>query len=79
MLEWIGWVATVMFAASYLCRRDTHLRFVQALAALLWISYGIMIGALPVVVANSVVAVMAFYSAWRQHAGAAAPTPTTES
>ncbi len=66
MLSWIGWVATAAFAASYFCKRPVHLRIVQALAALLWIGYGILIGALPVIVANVVVAAMAAYSAWRQ-------------
>ena len=66
MLEWIGWIATAMFAASYLCKQPSRLRLVQALAALLWIGYGLLINALPVVVANAAVAVMAAYSAWRQ-------------
>lgn len=66
MLNWIGWVATIAFAASYFCKRPVHLRIVQAFAALLWIGYGIAIGALPVIVANVVVAAMAAYSAWRQ-------------
>ncbi len=66
MFSWIGWIATAVFAASYFCKRPVHLRLVQSLAALLWIGYGIIIGALPVIVANVVVAAMAAYSAWRQ-------------
>jgi hypothetical protein len=67
MLEWIGWLATAIFAASYFCKQPIRLRGVQALAALLWIGYGILIKAPPVIVANLVVAVVAAYSAWRQH------------
>jgi hypothetical protein len=67
MLDWIGWVATALFAASYFCKQPSTLRSVQALAALLWIGYGILIKAPPVIVANLVVAVIAVYSAWRQH------------
>jgi hypothetical protein len=70
MLEWIGWIATAAFAASYLCKRPVHLRVVQALAAILWIGYGLVIGALPVIVANLVVATMASYSAWQQRSAA---------
>ena len=66
MLEWIGWIATGMFAASYFCKHPSRLRLVQALAAVLWIGYGLLIGAAPVVVANLVVAGVAAYSAWRQ-------------
>lgn len=65
MLNWIGWIATAMFAVSYLCKTATALRRVQALAALLWIGYGLLLHALPVVVANLVVAVAALYSSFR--------------
>ena len=65
MLNWIGWVATALFASSYFCKRAATLRLVQALAALVWIGYGIIIGAVPVVVANLIVAGVAAYSAWR--------------
>jgi hypothetical protein len=67
MLELIGWVATAIFAGSYFCKRPATLRGIQALAALLWIGYGILIDAPPVIVANMVVAVVAAYSAWRQY------------
>lgn len=66
MLSWIGWVATALFAASYFCKEPARLRLVQALAALLWIVYGVAIAAPPVIVANVVVATIAATSAWRQ-------------
>ncbi len=65
MLNWIGWLATAVFASSYFCKRPRTLRAVQGLAALLWIGYGIVIRALPVIIANVVVAFLAIYSAWR--------------
>jgi hypothetical protein len=61
-LEWIGWVATAAFASSYFFRQPTALRKVQAGAALLWVIYGLLIHALPIVVANVVVAAVAVYS-----------------
>jgi hypothetical protein len=66
MFEWIGWVATAMFAGSYFCKRPATLRRLQALAALLWIGYGLLINAAPVVAANVAVAASAIYSSWRQ-------------
>jgi len=62
MLDWIGWVATAIFASSYFCKRPGTLRRIQALDAFLWIGYGLLIHALPVIVANLVVAGMALYS-----------------
>jgi inner membrane protein len=66
VFEWIGWIATVVFACSYFCKQPATLRRLQALAALIWIGYGLIIGAAPVVAANSVVAVLAIYSTRRQ-------------
>lgn len=65
MFEWIGWIATGVFAVSYFCRQASSLRRVQALAALLWIGYGIIIKAPPVIVANVVVAAMALVSSFQ--------------
>jgi hypothetical protein len=62
MLEWIGWLATAVFAASYFCKGPVALRRVQAVAACLWIAYGVIIHAPPVIVANLVVAAVALYS-----------------
>jgi hypothetical protein len=62
MLNAIGWIATAIFSASYFFRGQTALRGIQAVAACLWVVYGLMIGALPVVAANVIVAVAAIYS-----------------
>jgi hypothetical protein len=62
VLAWIGWVATAVFAGSYLCKDQAALRRVQAAAAVLWVVYGALIGALPVVVANLIVAGVALWS-----------------
>lgn len=61
-LEWIGWLATAAFASSYFFRNPRLLRAVQGGAALLWIGYGLMIGATPVIVANIIVALAAAWS-----------------
>ena len=57
--ELLGWTATAAFAASYLCRRQGALRAVQAIAAVLWIAYGVATGSLPVIASNTAVAFMA--------------------
>ena len=62
MLTWIGWIATASFGLSYFFKKPATLRLIQAGAALLWIVYGVLIHALPVVVANAIVALAALYS-----------------
>jgi hypothetical protein len=55
MSEWLGWTATALFTASYFCRRPSQLRRVQMAAALLWVIYGALMQATPVVAANVLV------------------------
>lgn len=64
-LQWIGWVATAMTVVSYFCRSPRTLRLVQAVAALVWMSYGVAIGAPPIIAANVLVAGVAVWSTWR--------------
>ena len=70
MIDWIGWVATAVFASSYLCSNPHRLRLVQALAAVLWISYGVMVKAPPVIVANLIVALLALASSFKRRSAA---------
>ena len=61
-LETLGWVATGAFAVSYAFRDPASLRKVQALAAVLWIAYGVAIRSMPVVASNLIVATLALFS-----------------
>ena len=61
----IGWVATALFSASYFFKRQRTLLAIQIVAASVWILYGLGLGAVPVVVANLVVAASAGWSLWR--------------
>jgi len=64
-LQWIGWAATAMTVASYFCRSQRTLRLVQAVAAIVWMGYGVAIGARPIIAANVLVAGVAAWSTWR--------------
>ena len=61
-MDAIGWTATALFAASYFCKEPAALRRTQALAALVWIAYGVALKSAPVIVANVVVASLAAWS-----------------
>jgi hypothetical protein len=60
--DWIGWLATFIFLASYRSKDQGKLRRIQALAAVLWVVYGAILHAVPIVVANLLVAGVALYS-----------------
>jgi hypothetical protein len=62
LTDWVGWLATAVFVVSYRFRDQRTLRWVQALAAILWVIYGLARQAMPVVIANLLVAGMAVYS-----------------
>jgi hypothetical protein len=62
MVGSIGWVATVVFASSYFAKSPARLRAIQGGAAILWVIYGVLIGAMPVIVANAMVTLAALYS-----------------
>jgi hypothetical protein len=66
IIECLGWVATAVFVGSYFFGRPSLLRKVQMLGALLWITYGALIGAAPVMVANLLVFGAAAWTALRQ-------------
>jgi hypothetical protein len=54
MTQILGWVATAIFAGSYFLR-PAALRAIQMVAAVLWIVYGVLIDATPVIAANTLV------------------------
>ena len=55
MIEYLGWVATAVFVGSYFCASPAMLKRVQMAGALIWVAYGLLIGASPVVAANVLV------------------------
>jgi len=68
-IECLGWAATGVFVASYFFARPSRLRAIQMLGALLWITYGALIGALPVMIANLLVFAAAAWTAFRKSSG----------
>ena len=65
-LEMVGWVATAVSACSYLLKEPRSLRRVQAGAAVIWATYGVAIGAWPIVAANVIVAGAAGFTSLRR-------------
>ena len=64
--EWIGWIATAVFVGSYLCTSAEALRKVQMVGAVLWIGYGVVMQAAPVITANVLVLCAAAWASRRR-------------
>lgn len=62
MTDLLGWIATFAFVGSYFLRSPLALRSLQMAGAALWLVYGVLIGALPVIVANALVFAAAAWS-----------------
>lgn len=72
MTDLVGWAATAAFVGSYFFPPRT-LRLVQMLGAALWLTYGILLGAPPIIAANSLVLVAAAWTSRRRPGGAPGP------
>jgi len=75
LVDTVGWLATAVFVSSYLLKGQTMLRRVQAVGACLWILYGLLLHAAPVIAANIIVAAVAFYSSRRSPEMSTSPAP----
>lgn len=64
MIDLVGWLATAVFLSSYLVR-PAHLLRVQILGALIWVAYGVLLQATPIVAANLLLVAVASWS-WRR-------------
>jgi hypothetical protein len=62
----VGWVATAVVVGSYAFKHPGMLRRVQMLGAAIWIAYGVLTQAAPVVVANILVFGAAGWASRRQ-------------
>ena len=60
-----GWVATAVQTVSYFVPKASTLKKIQAVAACLWIAYGVKMGASPIIVANLIVGAAALWTALR--------------
>lgn len=61
----VGWAATAAFALSYFLP-ERRMRFLQMLGASLWLGYGVLLGEPPIIVANSLVLIVAFFTTRRR-------------
>lgn len=70
-----GWVATGVQTVSYFVPKASTLKKIQAVAACLWIAYGVKMGASPIIVANLIVGAAALLTALRGRTSNATSAP----
>jgi hypothetical protein len=67
--DYLGWAATTVFVGSYFCTKADALKRMQMIGALMWVAYGILIKASPVVAANLLVFGAAGWTVMRARVG----------
>lgn len=65
MIDLVGWTATAVFVSSYFFARPDRLRAVQMVGATVWIAYGVLLSAPPVIAANIMVIAAAAWTFYR--------------
>jgi hypothetical protein len=70
-----GWIATAVQTTSYFVPKASTLKKIQAVAACLWIVYGVKMGANPVIVANLIVGGVALLTSFRNRPSNTNSTP----
>lgn len=73
LTEMLGWLATAVFVGSYFFAKPGALRAAQMAGATLWIVYGILIKATPVIAANALVLTAAAWTFVRAATGLGSP------
>jgi hypothetical protein len=64
-IDLAGWTATAVFVGSYFFERPEALRRAQMVGAALWITYGVLMRAPPIVAANVLLILAAAWTARR--------------
>ncbi len=70
LTDTLGWIATLVFVGSYFFSKPAALRVCQMLGAILWIAYGFLIAAKPVIASNLLVFGAAAWTLARRKEGA---------
>jgi phosphoserine phosphatase len=65
VVEALGWVATATFIGSYFFKRPEMLVRAQMVGGVMWVAYGVLVHAKPVVAANVLVVLAAAWKTWR--------------
>ncbi|WP_414632760.1 YgjV family protein [Clostridium sp. UBA3887] len=61
LIEWIGYLATILITISMFMKEIFKLRFINLMGCILFVIYGLIIGAYPVAIANAIIVFINLY------------------
>jgi len=65
LIEWIGYLASILITISMFMKKIFKLRFINLMGCILFVIYGLIIGAYPVAIANAIIVFINLYSVYK--------------
>ncbi|MGL5634693.1 MAG: YgjV family protein [Sarcina sp.] len=65
LIEWIGYLASIVVVISLLMTSMGKLRVINSIGCLLFVIYALIVGAYPVALANIVILIINFYNLYK--------------
>lgn len=60
-IEWVGYLASFFLLLSFLMRNITTLRYINSLGCLLFVAYGLLLDAWPLIITNGAIVLINIY------------------
>lgn len=60
-VEWIGYLASIFIVISLMMTSVVKLRIINTVGCILFVIYGVIVGAYPVVISNSIIVFINLY------------------
>ena len=65
LIEWIGYIASAMIVVSLIMTSIVKLRIINTIGCVLFVIYGVIVGAYPVSVANGLIVIINLYNLYK--------------
>lgn len=65
LVEWIGYAASAFIVISLMMTSIIKLRIINSIGCLLFVIYGIYVGAYPVVISNAIIVLINIYNLYK--------------
>ncbi|MGL5315755.1 MAG: YgjV family protein [Peptostreptococcaceae bacterium] len=64
-IEWIGYAASIFIVISLTMTDIIKLRIINTIGCLLFVAYGLTVGAYPVALSNAIIVLINFYNLYK--------------
>ncbi len=65
LIEWVGYGASILLVISLMMTDITKLRIINSIGCLMFVIYGLIVGAYPVALSNMAIILINFYNLYK--------------